>query len=138
MCFSEYKKYYLLVFLLSCMVSAAMGQSFTVKGKVITDHDGEAASFAIVSIQNQELRTLCDINGNFELRNIPAGKHTLEVECLGYAKLKKSIVVSKTQSIQLQLQSSSFALPEFEVMAKRIFRRKSLFPSDTLPSYVQV
>ena len=133
---SNHIKFCLLILLLLCKATSIIGQSYTVKGKVITDHDGEAASFAIVSIQNQELRTLCDINGNFELRNIPAGKHTLEVECLGYAKLKKSIVVSKTQSIQLQLQSSSFALPEFEVMAKRSRKGKVVIDEAAL-EYIQ-
>ena len=133
---SNHIKFCLLILLLLCKATSIIGQSYTVKGKVITDHDGEAASFAIVSIQNQELRTLCDINGNFELRNIPAGKHTLGVECLGYAKLKKSIVVSKTQSIQLQLQSSSFALPEFEVMAKRSRKGKVVIDEAAL-EYIQ-
>ena len=68
------KKILLLTLSLLCMVTAAMGQTCTVKGKVITDHDGEAASFAIVSIQNQELRTRSDVNGYFELRNVPVGK----------------------------------------------------------------
>ena len=133
---SNHIKFCLLILLLLCKATSIIGQSYTVKGKVITDHDGEAASFAIVSIQNQELRTLCDINGYFELRNIPAGKHTLEVECLGYAKLKKFIVVSKTQSIQLQLQSSSFALPEFEVMAKRSRKGKVVIDEAAL-EYIQ-
>ena len=136
MCFLEYKKYYLLIFLLSCMLSAAMGQSFTVKGKVITDHDGEAASFAIVSILSQELRTLCDVNGRFELRNVPAGEHTLEIECLGFAKLKHSFVVKKDMSLLLKLKGNSFALPEFEVMAKKSRKGKVIVDEAAL-EYIQ-
>ena len=123
-------------FLMLCMATAVLGQTYTVKGKVTTDHDGEAASFAIVSIQNQELRTLCDINGRFELRNIPAGKHTLEVECLGYAKLKKPFTATKNISMQLQLQSNSFALPEFEVMAKKSRKGKVIIDEAAL-EYIQ-
>ncbi len=108
-----------LTFSLLCMATTVLGQTCTVRGKVITDHDGEAACFAIVSIQDQELRTLCDINGRFEFRNVPAGKHTLEVECLGFAKLKRYFTVQKDIHLSLQLQRSSFALPEFEVMAKK-------------------
>lgn len=123
-------------FLMLCMATAVLGQTYTVKGKVTTDHDGEAASFAIVSIQNQELRTLCDINGRFELRNVPAGKHTLEVECLGYAKLKKPFTATKNISMQLQLQSNSFALPEFEVMAKKSRKGKVIIDEAAL-EYIQ-
>lgn len=129
-------KKFSLAFLLLCMVTAAYGQTYTVKGKVVTDNDGEAASFAIVSIQDQELRTLCDINGRFELRNVPAGKHTLEVECLGYAKLKKPFTASKNENLQLHLQSSSFALPEFEVMAKKSRKGKVIVDEAAL-EYIQ-
>lgn len=125
-----------LAFLMQCLATAVFGQTYTVKGKVITDHDGEAACFAIVNIQNQELRTLCDINGQFELRNVPAGKHTLEVECLGYAKLKKSFTATKDMILLLQLQSSSFALPEFEVMAKKSRKGKVIVDEAAL-EYIQ-
>ena len=101
------------------MTDVIIAQTCTVRGKVTTDHDGEAASFAIVSIQNLEQRTICDIDGRFELRNIPTGKHTIEVECLGFVKLKQQFTAIKDTSLKLKLQSSTFALPEFEVMAKK-------------------
>ena len=77
------------------MTDVIIAQTCTVRGKVTTDHDGEAASFAIVSIQNLEQRTICDIDGRFELRNIPTGKHTIEVECLGFVKLKQQFTAIK-------------------------------------------
>jgi hypothetical protein len=118
------------------MAAATFGQTCTVRGKVTTDHDGEAASFAIVSIQNQELRTLCDINGRFELRGVPAGRHTLEVECLGYAKLKRPLTLTADVNLSLRLVSSSFALPEFEVMAKKSRKGKVVVDEAAL-EYIQ-
>lgn len=133
---SQVKKTISLTFLLLCVATTALGQSYTVKGKVITDHDGEAASFAIVSIQNQELRTLCDINGHFELRNVPMGRHTIEVQSLGYTNLEQSILVDKNLHLRLQLQSASFALPEFVVMAKKSTKGKVVIDEDAL-EYIQ-
>ncbi len=130
------KKILLLTLSLLCMVTTAVGQTCTVKGKVITDHDGEAASFAIVSIQNQELRTRSDVNGYFELRNVPVGKHVVEVECLGYAKLKRQFTATKDVSLSLQLQSSSFILPEFEVMARKSRKGKVVVDEAAL-EYIQ-
>jgi hypothetical protein len=102
------------------MVSAAMGQSFTVKGKVITDHDGEAASFAIVSIKSQDIKSVCDISGRFELHDVPEGNQVIEVECLGYSTLKHTFTARKGMAImQLTLKNNSFALPELQVMAKK-------------------
>ena len=130
------KKILLLTLSLLCMVNAAVCQTCIVKGKVITDHDGEAASFAIVNIPNQELRTVCDVNGRFELRNVPVGKHTIEVECLGYTKLKHTFTTTKNVSLSLQLKSSSFALPEFEVMAKKSRKGKVVIDEAAL-EYIQ-
>lgn len=130
------KKTYFLTFTLLCMAAVSFGQTCTVKGVVTTDHDGEAASFAIVSIQNQELRTLCDINGHFELREVPVGIHTIEVECLGYANLKYPFTASKDCLLSLQLRSNSFALPEFEVMAKKSRKGKVVIDEAAL-EYIQ-
>ena len=114
------------------MTDVIIAQTCTVRGKVTTDHDGEAASFAIVSIQNLEQRTICDIDGRFELRNVPTGKHTIEVECLGYVKLKQQFTATKDISLKLKLQSSSFALPEFEVMAKKSRKGKVIIDENAL------
>lgn len=130
------KKSFLLTFLLACMAFAASAQTYTIRGKVITNHDGEAASFAIVSIQDLELRTLCDIEGRFELGNVPRGKHLLQVECLGYATLKQQVDAAKAQNLMLQMKSNSFALPEFEVMAKKN-RRGKVIIDETALEYIQ-
>jgi len=118
------------------MTDVIIAQTCTVRGKVTTDHDGEAASFAIVSIQNLEQRTICDIDGRFELRNIPIGKHTIEVECLGYVKLKQQFTAIKDTNLKLKLQSSTFALPEFEVMAKKSRKGKVIIDENAL-EYIQ-
>ena len=110
--------------------------NYTVKGRIMTDYDGEAASFAIVSIQQIELRTICDIDGNFELHNVPSGNHLLQVECLGFSPLKKQISVSRNVILSLKLQSSTFALPEFEVMSKRSKRGKVVVDESAL-EYIQ-
>ena len=129
------KKIFSLFLFLLC-VSATFAQTCTVRGKITTDNDGEVASFAIVSIQNQELRTLCDINGCFELRNVPMGRQIIEVECLGYAKLKHQFMASKDVKLSLRLQSSSLALPEFEVMAKKSLKGKVVI-DETALEYIQ-
>lgn len=130
------KKILSLTLSLLCSVLSAIGQTYTVRGKVTTDHDGEAASFAIVNIRNQELRTLCDIDGRFELRNVPAGRHIIEVECLGFAKLRQQFTAAKNINLRLQLKSSTFALPEFEVMAKKSRKGKVIIDEAAL-EYIQ-
>lgn len=129
-------KFIYLTLLLLSVVSASYAQTYTINGVVFTDCDGEAASFAIVSINNQELRSLCDIDGKFELRNVPAGKHILEVQSLGYVKLKRQITVSKDISLTLHLQVNSFELPELEVMARKNMKGKVVVDESAL-EYIQ-
>ncbi len=112
-------------------------QTCVVKGKITTENDGEAASFAIVGIEKQELRTICDVNGVFELHNVPEGRHELKVECLGYATLNHTFVASQGMSpLSLKIHSNSIALQEFQVMAKKSRHGKVLIDESAL-EYIQ-
>ena len=115
--------------LTTCLLIVCLGgisaQTIELRGKIVTNtNDGEAASFAIVSIVDHNIKTICDINGRFELRNIPTNSFTLQVECLGYITLKRAFNLSKSQDIVLRLEPNSFALQEVEVMAKKNRRGK--------------
>jgi len=112
-------------------------QTCTVSGRITTEHDGEAASFAIVSIKSQDIKSVCDISGRFELRDVPEGNQVIEVECLGYSTLKHTFTARKGMaSMQLTLKNNSFALPELQVMAKKSRMGKVLVDEAAL-EYIQ-
>ena len=112
------KTLFTILLTLCCCVTNA--QTCTVRGQILTENDGEAASFAIVSITSQELRTVCDVTGHFELHGVPEGRQTVEVECLGHITLKHTFTAKKDMpALRLTLKDNSFALPEFQVMAKK-------------------
>lgn len=123
--------------LLAVCIVSLRAQTSTVKGKVITENDGEAASFAIVSMEKQELRTICNVDGEFELRNVPVGQQVITVECLGFATLLHEFrATTTTPLLTLRLKSNSFALPEFQVMAKKSRHGKVLVDEAAL-EYIQ-
>lgn len=123
--------------LIGICAMATFAQTCTVRGTITTEHDGEAACFAIVSIKAQELRTVCDINGHFEFHGVPMGKQVLDVECLGYASAKHTFTASSDmEPIKLELRNSSFALPELHVMAKKSRMGKVLVDEAAL-EYIQ-
>ena len=127
----------LLSLFLAIITLSVTGQTCTVRGRVYTEHDGEAASFAIVSINSQELKTVCDINGRFELHGVPVGKQVIEAECLGYATTKHTFTASQGMAdIRLTLKNNSFALPELQVMAKKS-RMGKVLVDETALEYIQ-
>ena len=128
-----------ILFSLSFAVCMLVGkaQTCTVSGRIITEHDGEAASFAIVSIKSQDIKSVCDISGRFELHDVPEGNQVIEVECLGYSTLKHTFTARKGMaSMQLTLKNNSFALPELQVMAKKSRMGKVLVDEAAL-EYIQ-
>ena len=114
--------------LLSFLLSFSLNQVYAaekdpkthvVKGTVVSASNGEAVGFAVVSIEEQHLRTVCDIDGHFILGKVPSGIHTLKISCLGFSPKEQKLEVQSNKEIVIKLSVSSIALPEFEVMAKR-------------------
>jgi len=137
------KRTRLLLILLTLTVNLAMAfadtpnaRKFTIRGKITTDNDGEAASFAIVSLEEIEIKALCDIDGNFTITNVPQGAYSLNVQCLGYQPLKKKVAVNKNVDINLKMLTSSFSLNEFEVMARKS-RLGKVVVDETALEYIQ-
>lgn len=127
----------LAVWVLLLLPLESMAQLFTVKGRVLTDVPDEPACFAVVSILNHDIHAVCDMDGFFVLRNVPAGPHLLQVECLGFAMLKQAVVAGKDEGeLLLRLQSESLQLAESHVMARRNPRGKVLVGSPAL-EYIQ-
>ena len=107
------KKNLLTICLLIVCLGGISAQTIELRGKIVTNtNDGEAASFAIVSIVDHNIKTICDINGHFELRNIPTNSFTLQVECLGYITLKRPFNLSKSQDMEQMLQGEGMALED--------------------------
>ncbi|MCE7044492.1 TonB-dependent receptor [Dyadobacter sp. CY312] len=72
----------------------------SLKGNLRTS-DGKAAEFVNVSVKRSSKGTLTDENGEFVIRNIPAGQHTLIIQLLGYEAIEKNISVAPDQVLTL-------------------------------------
>ncbi len=93
--------------------------TYTVKGTVVSADDGQPISFAIVTIDELNLRTVCDIDGHFALTKLPAGKLRMQATCLGFKPHEQSLTVHKNLNVSVRLSASSIGLPGVEVMATR-------------------
>lgn len=109
---------------------------YILKGNILSASDSQPVSFAMITIDEQNIRTVSDINGYFILPKVPGGIHRIQISCLGYKPEEKLIDVQKETEIEIKLSVTSIALPEFEVMAKRT-KRDKLVVNEAAIEYIQ-
>ena len=92
----------LLVFV-SVGLMSAQNRTITVKGNVTTAVDGQPAPGAYVSVEGTSVGTVTDLDGNFQIDNVPASAKWIVVSYLGY----KDARVAITANIQVALEDDS-------------------------------
>lgn len=92
--------------------------TFTISGQILTASTHEAVSFATIKIENYNIYSVCDINGNFEITNLSSGKYILEIQCIGYIPKKHEITVNgDITSLVIYLDLSSYDIEQINIMA---------------------
>ncbi|MGM9735248.1 MAG: TonB-dependent receptor domain-containing protein [Candidatus Cryptobacteroides sp.] len=74
---------------------SASAQMRTFSGVVLDKNTDLPVEFATILLKGTEQWAVADENGKFTIRNIQAGKNTLEISCLGYVTKTFDIVISK-------------------------------------------
>ena len=95
-----------LILILFCFISANIyAQGGTVKGKVIDAKDSLALIGANVIILNTKLGAATDINGFYEINNIPAGIYSVKVGFVGYTEVvSKNVHVKNSEDLTLNFK----------------------------------
>lgn len=109
--------------------------SYTLSGHVLST-EGEPVSFAIVEDEQSNRRTVCDIDGNFEITKLRKGRHTIKASSLGYKTTRLQVNISRNSNITIKMSPLSFSLPECEVMAEKINHEKTVI-NQTAIEYTQ-
>ncbi len=73
----------------------------TIKGRVVNAETGVAISGSSVFITNTSKGTVSNTAGNFELNDVPSGKHELIISCIGY---ETSVFSFSDEQLPLQLK----------------------------------
>ncbi|MBO5976919.1 MAG: SusC/RagA family TonB-linked outer membrane protein [Bacteroidales bacterium] len=100
-----------LMMLLACLflsASVAMAQTSSVKGTVLSAEDGQPVIGASVGVKEvPTIGAITDVNGKFELNNLPSTAKTLVVSYLGMEAQEvaiKSVVTVKLEASALDLE----------------------------------
>lgn len=111
------KLFLLMILTLTCAVSLA--QTYTISGVVLNKKTKAPVEFATVVAVECEQWAVADDKGRFTVKNVPAGKNTLSVSCLGFVTDTKTIILSKDLTgYRAFLSEDNLALEGVVVTAK--------------------
>src|SRR5688572_31504402 len=82
-------------------------QLITFTGKV-TNTQSVPVAGSTVNLLNTNRGAASDEQGNFSLKNIAAGKYTVQVTAIGYATISMDVILKNaTESLNIQLEDAS-------------------------------
>ena len=112
------------IFLILLLASSSYSQDYkqTVRGKVVDSETQYPLVGAKVKINTTDpvMGAICNEEGQFLISNVPIGKHTLEVNSIGYLSTKVTINVysGKETVVTVELEESSIVGQEVVVTGK--------------------
>ena len=87
----EKRKLFLTALLVMVSLAFASAQTRSVKGTVTAKSDGLSVPGAYVQVEGTNMGTVTDLDGNYQIDNIPENATTLIVTFLGYKQVKAAI-----------------------------------------------
>lgn len=95
--------------------------SQTVKGTVSDDKTGEKLPFVSVFLNNTSISAETDMEGSYQLKNIPVGMYSLVVRMTGYRPYTYKLTVEKGTNVVLnvKLSADEKLLEEIKITSKR-------------------
>ncbi|WP_295674952.1 TonB-dependent receptor [uncultured Mucilaginibacter sp.] len=81
-------------------------------GTVTDKADGKPIIGASISIPDLRTGTITDVNGHFNINNLPKGVYLVQVSYLGYSTYTEKVDFAKTTVLNIQLMSSTIETGE--------------------------
>jgi hypothetical protein len=105
--------------LLALTGAAAAGQTGTIHGEIRDAQTGFPVEGAVVRVAGLYVESVSTAEGGFHLRDLPAGRLTLQVAHLGYGAHSVAVEVARTgvTAVLIELSDSAIALTPIEVEA---------------------
>lgn len=104
---------------LFCLFMYSVDAQFSIEGTV-RNQDGESLIAASVFLMDTGYASLSDEEGNFTLKDIPAGEYRLKVSYVGYSSYENNISLDTDMRLDITLAGSKYSLDEIEIRANRL------------------
>lgn len=92
----------------------------TVSGRITDESNKQPVEFASILFKESRLYAYTDEAGRFTIKNVPQGRSTVVVQCLGYASRTITLTVNPDgATLNAALKPENLKLDEVEVVAKR-------------------
>ncbi len=115
-----YKRIILLFLLIGCGLSTTLAQHVIVAGRITDDDTHKPIAFATILMKENGYWAITGDDGSFSMKNIPVGKATLTIQCLGYATRQLTLdIVKDIPRLRITLKQETLKLDEVTVTAQR-------------------
>ena len=104
--------------ILSCLLANAPLEAAEIAGRV-TDAETQApVANAQVRVLNADLATKTDHRGYFGLSGLNAGTYTLAISHIAYLPAQRTVSVTETTDVLIELSTRTYPLEDFPVIAE--------------------
>ncbi|HCI70045.1 MAG TPA: TonB-dependent receptor [Balneola sp.] len=108
-----------LFLLMITTLSFGQSSSFSVSGSIYDNETNETIPFAYIHLEELNRTAVSNIDGEFEIKNIPSGTYTLTTHRIGYRTQSKAIeLLSENLKLDIRLNISVLSSEAIEVVGK--------------------
>lgn len=102
-------------------IFAQKNNTTTITGHVIDKKTQEHITYINIALKGTTIGTMTDGTGHYSLKNLPAGKFTVVVAGVGYARAEKEVNIEPNKSITLnfEVEEESIVMDEVVVSSNR-------------------
>lgn len=104
---------FVFVFMFSVLSGTVLAQSGSLEGTVTDQRTGESLPGVNILIEELERGAATDLDGNYNINNIPYGTYNLRVTFVGYITNNQEVVINASETtLDIQLQEDLVGLEE--------------------------
>ncbi len=113
-------------------------QTASISGKIISE--AKPVGYVNVGLTGSSFGASTDSTGKFKIKNIPAGSYKIQASCIGFNKMKKSIIIKDGDNLIVNFDLTNYQNILNEVVVtgtmKEVSRLESLVPVEVYtPTY---
>ena len=117
------QKIIMFIILLSLFYSLSFGDS--IYGRIIDQKRLTGVSEAMIWLDGEEVKTISDVEGKFELKGLHSGKYLLKVRHQGFKDMLRNVEVPQMGVLVIMLENKSLSISGVSVTGTRAEVRKT-------------